>query len=92
MTLGGQSTPILAIAFSPDGKQLALGCETGVMDLYDTTTGTQQQTLKGRPQDYCRGIYLLEFSPDGALLLSGSYWYNQIVEYRYRSHTKDCSI
>ncbi|KAL2192251.1 hypothetical protein P885DRAFT_48132 [Corynascus similis CBS 632.67] len=51
----------LASAFSPDGKTLASGSDDKTIRLWDTATGTHQQTLEGH-SDWVRAV---AFSPDG---------------------------
>ena len=60
-----------SLAFSPDGKTLAVGSnienEPGIVDLLDVASGTVKRKLKGPP-----GVVgSLVFSPDGKLLASG---------------------
>lgn len=69
-TLG--EDPWSSLAFSPDGKTLALGGGPfGGIDLLDVASGALKQRLKG-PEGY---INSLAFSPDGRLLASaGALW------------------
>lgn len=56
-----------SLAFSPDGKMLAVGYEASTIGLWDITSGTLTQTLRGG-----RGWVLsLAYSPDGRALVSG---------------------
>lgn len=56
-------------AFSPDGKTLASGSQMkGTISLTDAATGKELRQLVGHP----RGVYVLQFSPDGKYLTSTS--------------------
>jgi WD40 repeat protein len=61
-----------ALAFSPDGKTVAVGKEDGTIEITDSATGRQLRTLKG-PFQSCR---FLTFGPNGKTLASGSMWGN----------------
>lgn len=59
---------VASVAFSPDGNQLAVGTDGGVISLWDATSKGQQGRLSGH-----RGrVSSLRFSPDSTLLASGS--------------------
>jgi WD40 repeat protein len=66
-TLTGHKNPVLAVAFSPDGKMLATGDFNDIF-LWDAATGKKERTLLPRGG----GITSLAFSPDGQTLASGS--------------------
>jgi dipeptidyl aminopeptidase/acylaminoacyl peptidase len=59
---------IRSLAFSPDGKTLALALYDGKIKLLDAGTGKEQQVLKG----HTNGVNCVTFSPDGQTLASAS--------------------
>lgn len=59
---------LYTMVFSPDGRLLASTSENNMVYLWDTTTGTLQQTLEGH---LCLAS-LMAFSPNGRLLASSS--------------------
>ena len=64
--------PINIVAFSQDGSTLAIGDRNGRIQLWDTTTSSQQGDLKGHGGGRDSEILALAFSPDGQILASGS--------------------
>jgi RNA polymerase sigma factor (sigma-70 family) len=56
------------VAFSPDGKALAVADEDGAIRLLETATGKERRTLRGHQAR----ILALTFSKDGIALASGS--------------------
>jgi WD40 repeat protein len=56
-------TPVLAIAFAPDGRALASGNDHGVQ-LWDAANGTETNSLQ------THGVLAVAFSPDGNVLAS----------------------
>ena len=56
------------VAFSPDGKTLAMASREGNVQLWDVATGKLLETLKG----HSSAVRAVVFSPDGRTLASGS--------------------
>jgi WD40 repeat protein len=59
---------ISALAFSPDGKQLATGSFNGGVQLWDVASGRLQRTPEGHRND----VPALAFTRDGKALVTGS--------------------
>jgi WD40 repeat protein len=60
--------PFWCVAFSPDGRLLAVGDMNREIRVWDITTGRPRWTLRG----HTAYIWALAFSPDGQRLASGS--------------------
>lgn len=58
----------LAVAFSPDGGELASGHIGGQISVWDVASGTLVETLNGHE----RSMNALAYAPDGSFLASGS--------------------
>ena len=58
---------VYAVAFSPDGAQLATGSGDGTARVFDTATGADLVRM-----DHKGEVYAVAFSPDGAQLATGS--------------------
>jgi WD40 repeat protein len=55
---------VASLAWSPDGRQLAMASDDHGVGIWDATTGAPQQTLT----DHSDSVYAVAFSPDGTLL------------------------
>jgi Tol biopolymer transport system component len=63
-----QGGPVLSVAYSPEGKTLALGTGDYTVRLWDVGPGKEIRSLQGH-----RGpVYSVAYSPDGKSLASGS--------------------
>ncbi|MFE4922553.1 caspase family protein [Streptomyces sp. NPDC056661] len=65
------SIGVHAVAFSPDGKTLAVGSDDAAVQVWDVTTRTIAASLPGHDEN--RGVTSVAFSPDGKAIASGSY-------------------
>jgi len=70
---GDRRSPPTCLAFSPDGKTLAVGRgnlrdAAGVVEVWQLDTGTLRATYRG----HAGGVTALAFSPDSKLLATGS--------------------
>ncbi|BEL12131.1 hypothetical protein Q0Z83_103220 [Actinoplanes sichuanensis] len=68
-TTAEQGDQIDRVAFSPDGRTLAVGDRSGPIHLWDTATRARTATLRG----HIGVVRALAFAPDGGLLVSGSF-------------------
>ncbi|KFY28683.1 hypothetical protein V491_00343 [Pseudogymnoascus sp. VKM F-3775] len=68
VTLASPLGSVRAVAFSPDGKQIASGSDDNTINLWDAKTGDLQKTLTG----HVGWVKAVAFSPDGSQIASGS--------------------
>jgi len=64
-----QDGPILALAYSPDAKYVAVGSAVGDVHIYDADTGATVAKCSG----HRGGIYTLQFHPDSKHLISAGF-------------------
>ncbi len=64
----GHTSPITALAVSPDGKTAASAGEDNKIFLWDLSTSKKMATFEGHK----KSIWSLSFCSDGSLLASGS--------------------
>jgi WD40 repeat protein len=65
----GHTAPILALAFSADGRQVLTGSRDRTAKLWDTATGQEVRTFRGHAAD----VAAVAFAPDGRSVLTGSF-------------------
>jgi len=64
-----QDGPILALAWSPDGKRIAVAGAAPQVNLYDPESGNKLASCIG----HSAGIYSVAFSPDSSRLATGGF-------------------
>jgi WD40 repeat protein len=68
--LRGHTSPVLTVAFSPDGKTIASGSHDGTIIMWDIATHQPIRKIKSLPVD----VFSVAFSPDGKTLVSANGW------------------
>jgi hypothetical protein len=63
-----EKAQIASLAFSPDGRTLAAGCQDGTVQLWEVSSGQKRRSFTGHRDQ----VITLAFSPDGFRLASGS--------------------
>jgi WD40 repeat protein len=69
LKLERQAGAILALAWSPDGKQIAVASASPEVTLYDAESGKRLGALTG----HAAGIYTLAYSPDTKQIATGGF-------------------
>jgi WD40 repeat protein len=64
-----QNGAIAALAWSPDGKRIAVGGAAPEVNVYDAESGARVSSAKG----HTAGIYTVSFSPDSATVAAGGF-------------------
>ncbi|KAG8941143.1 hypothetical protein FRC03_004800 [Tulasnella sp. 419] len=67
--LEGSIGNVRCVAFSPDGRFVVAGCESGQVVTWDITTGSQIGTFSGHTNQ----VVSVAVSPDGSRVVTGSY-------------------
>jgi RNA polymerase sigma factor (sigma-70 family) len=60
--------PVSALAYSPDGKSVAIATQDKTLEIFDAQMGAKKRVLSG----HADVVTCLAFAPDGATLASGS--------------------
>ncbi|HRQ36832.1 MAG TPA: protein kinase [Chloroflexota bacterium] len=73
--LAGHTSQVSAVAWSPDGRQVASGSWDGTIRVWDVDTGEQVRIIQSNDQ-----FIALDWSPDGSLLAAAT-WGSPILLY-----------
>jgi WD40 repeat protein len=73
--LSGHTSQVTAVAWSPDGREIASASWDATIRIWDTTTGEQVRIIQGDDQ-----FIALDWSPDGHLL-AATVWDSPILLY-----------
>jgi hypothetical protein len=76
--LEGHKGGTYSVAFSPDDKTLAVGCNDGELKLWNLETRRDMMTLRAEPH----AIFSANFAPDGHTLATVS----------FNHHSHECSL
>ncbi|HYV37568.1 MAG TPA: WD40 repeat domain-containing protein [Gemmataceae bacterium] len=71
------SVAVVSVAFSPDGRMVAVGCSDGVVRILEANTGRERLVFRGHlaiydDPEYEHRSMPVAFSPDGKTVASGS--------------------
>jgi len=61
----------MSVAFSPNGKSLAVGTRSGKVHYFDLPSGSLRQSFAAYPEVFGAGCASVTFSPDGRFLVTG---------------------
>jgi WD40 repeat protein len=67
--LRGHTGPVLAVAYSPDGRRIVTGSADHTAKVWDAVSGQELLTLRGHGDS----VKSVAFSPDGQRILTGSW-------------------
>ncbi len=86
--------PINSVAYSPDGGTIACGIDDGTIQIWDTSTGKLQNTIKGHLD---LSIFSMAFSPDGNKLACGAdskvlFWNPHTYEHLKTTKEPRCKV
>ena len=63
---------VWSVSFSPDGKRIVSGAQTGKVRVWNADSGVLMKTLLCKTEGVLRDVNSVSFSPDGAHIVSGS--------------------
>ena len=89
-----EGEPINSVAYAPDGGTIACGIDDGTIQIWDTSTGKLQNTVKGHLD---LSIFSAAFSPDGNTLACGAaskvlFWNPHTYEHLKTTKEPHCNV